>query len=583
MNENVNKLKNWLLAPGVGEASRAELAALLSEYEVSGEEGAAAGEINDRFYRDLEFGTAGMRGIMGAGTNRVNVLTVRRASQGFADSLLLAAKGPIKIAIAYDNRRDSDLFAFEAACVFMANGIETYLFERLSSTPLLSYAVRQLGCAGGVVVTASHNPKQYNGYKIYDATGCQCLTEEAERVAAKIAATDIETGIRTVADRYEGTPEARARAAAESEPLLHLVGEDLENAYIDTVFALSVNQNVSENLHVVYTPLNGTGNIPVRAILAKAGVGTVDVVAEQALPDPEFTTCPEPNPEKAAALKLGLELCRAKQAAGNPPDILLATDPDCDRVGVAVLSDGAYTQLTGNQIGVLLFDYIVTSRREKGTMPDRPILVTTIVSTPLASVIAAKNGIETQKVLTGFKYIGEKINSLEEKGEADRFLLGFEESCGYLSGIHVRDKDGVNAALLICEMAGLYKAQGKTLTDRLDEIAKAYGYFVEELAEFVKPGQKGMAEIRAIMAKVRDPKMRDGFSATLTHYNDYERGPAPRSDVVEFAFADGSSAILRPSGTEPKLKIYLSARGDTPEIAAQSMQDLKKTILCDIV
>ncbi|MDR1027787.1 MAG: phospho-sugar mutase [Clostridiales Family XIII bacterium] len=588
MNENVNKLKQWLSMRNLDAALRDELDALLSAYEAAGPEGEAASEIDDRFYRDLEFGTAGMRGVMGAGANRMNVVTVRRASQGFADVIRDAAdaragkaagEAASKVAIAYDNRRNSCLFAFEAACVFAANGIETYLFDRLSSTPLLSFAVRRLGCAAGVVITASHTPKQYNGYKIYDATGCQCLTEDATRVAARIAATDPETDVKTAADRYKGTLPERLAAALSSEKLLHLVPADVERAYLDAVLGLSLNPGAARDLSVVYTPLNGTGNLPVWETLARAGVGAVETVEEQTLPDPEFTTCPEPNPEKESALELGLALCRKRRAQGDPPDILIATDPDCDRVGVAVLSGGDYVRLSGNRIGVLLLDYIATERARKGEMPDRPVMVTTIVSTPLASVIAAEHGIEARKVLTGFKYIGETINALAAKGEQDRFLFGFEESCGYLSGAHVRDKDGVNAALLICEMAGLYKQRGKTLVDRLSEIGEHSGYFEETLVEFVKPGQKGMEEIRAIMAKARDPKTKDAFDAEVVRCNDYEQMWTPKADVVEYAFADGGRAILRPSGTEPKLKIYLTGKGDTPEAARRSMEGLREELL----
>ncbi|MDR2156688.1 MAG: phospho-sugar mutase [Clostridiales Family XIII bacterium] len=587
MNENVAKLKSWLAMRNLDHALREELEVLLSEFEVAGGTGKAAEEIDDRFYRELAFGTAGMRGVMGAGTNRMNVLTVRRASQGFADALWerdggRAGASAVKIAIAYDNRRNSDLFAFEAACVFVANGIETHLFGRLSSTPLLSYAVRRLGCAAGVVVTASHNPKQYNGYKIYDSSGCQCLTEDAERVAGKIAATDIKTGIKTAADRYAGTLSERVKAAARAEDLLHVIDESMEETYVGAVMELSLNPGAAADLSVVYSPLNGTGNIPVRSMFAKAGVGSAETVEEQAWPDPEFSTCPEPNPEKEEALRPGLELCRAKQAAGEPPDILIATDPDCDRVGAAVLSNGAYVQLTGNQIGVLLLDYIITERRKRGDMPELPVMVTTIVSTPLASAIAAENGVEARKVLTGFKYIGETINNLEAADGENRFLLGFEESCGYLSGVHVRDKDAVNAALLICEMAGLYKRRGKTLADRLGELDERYGYFMEELVEFAKPGQKGMAEIRSIMDRARQVEIRSAFSSELSSHNDYERMWTPKADVVEFVFAAGSRAILRPSGTEPKLKIYLSSRGNTREAAEEALRRLKEEVLAAV-
>ena len=536
--------------------------------------------------QQLKFGTAGVRALMGEGPDKMNVDTVRRISQGYADRLLEAAAekgdGGVRMAIAYDNRRDSDLFAFESACVFVANGIETHLFGRLSATPLLSWAVRKLGCTAGVVVTASHNNRDYSGYKIYDETGCQCLTEEASRVAARIAETKA-TDVRTMAAAVEaaGSLTDRVKKAAETHDLFHRIPDSMEAEFVETVMACCLSPGAASDLRLVYTPLNGTGNISVRDALARLCVGEVVVVSEQEGPDPDFTTCPEPNPEKEDALRLGLALCEKMDREGKPVDILLATDPDCDRVGVAVHTEEGYVRLSGNQIGVLLFDYLIERKKEIGTIPNNPLMVTTIVSTPLTGVMAEANGMEVNRVLTGFKYIGEIMNNLEAKGEENRFLLGFEESCGYLTGLHARDKDGVNAALLIAEMAGLCKKQGKTLTDRLDEISKRYGYYLESLSEFTKPGAEGMKEIADAMEKFRDPKIQERFSTEVTDYKDYSHGLGglPPADVVSFTFAGGGNAILRPSGTEPKLKVYFASAGQTRGEAEAAMARMKKDIL----
>jgi phosphoglucomutase len=534
----------------------------------------------------MEFGTAGMRGIMGAGLNRINLHTVRRATQGYADYLkeVAAAEkfcGIIRVAIAYDNRKDSDLFAFETACVLAANNIEAHLFNTLSATPLLSYAVRKLDCRGGVVITASHNSKDYNGYKIYDENGCQCLDAAAARVAELIEGVDIWGGVFTVAGSYEGDLPTRMIEAAEKNDLIRLISTKLEEEFVTEILgSCSLGNEGMDKLNVVYTPLNGTGMVPVREILTRAGVGELDYPEAQMKPDPEFPTCPEPNPEKADALKLGLELCRKKTAEGNPPDILLATDPDCDRVGVAVydLSASDYKQITGNQVGVLLLDYIIERKKGKGTMPCDPIMVTTIVSTPLAIALAEANGVEAVKVLTGFKYIGNLINGLEKNCAEGRFIFGFEESCGYLSGTHARDKDAVNASLLICEMAALYKTQGKTLLTRLDEIGAKYGYYKEALAEYVRPGERGMAEIASMMAAARSENMRANLELPLKEYKDYAEDAERNANVVEFDFEDGSRTILRPSGTEPKLKVYFAGIGKTPEEAEGSVERLKSSI-----
>jgi phosphoglucomutase len=593
------EMNDWLAQADLDPPVRAELEALKARYEAAPGDAAIQDEVGDRFYRFMEFGTAGMRGVMGAGPNRINIHTIRKISQGYAEHLVSKTAGadrPPKVAIAYDNRRNSDLFAFEAACVFVANGVETYLFKQLSATPLLSYTARALGTDGGVVVTASHNNKAYNGYKIYDDHGCQCMPEEAEQVAEKIDAVDMWKGVRTISDRYVSSDIAiRKERAAAAESLLTLVDTAAEDDYIEQVFATSLTPGALADLNVVYTPLNGTGARPVQRLLAKAGVGSLTLVEEQAAPDPDFTTAPEPNPEKTAALKLGLDLCRRLRAEGRAPDILIATDPDSDRLGAAILHDGEYRQLTGNQVGVLIFDYVIRCRERDVHMPSRPVFITTIVSTPLTGEMAEKHGVELCKVLTGFKNIGDQMNRLEEAGEETRYIFGFEESCGYLSGIYARDKDAQNAALMLLEAAGVLKQSGKTLLDRVEELYAEYGYYLDGLDELVRPGEKGMLEIKAIMAKLREPEMLDAFSAVVRCTADFHTGErteyklggvvkkypivdVPESDVVEFDLADGCRILARPSGTEPKLKIYYTGVGPNEAAAEKAIERMKAEI-----
>ncbi|MDR3363638.1 MAG: phospho-sugar mutase [Clostridiales Family XIII bacterium] len=604
------QLESWLAQDALDPPARAELEALKARY-AAGPGGGAADEIGDRFFRFMEFGTAGMRGVMGAGPNRINIHTIRKISQGYADYLneISAGKGsPARAAIAYDNRRHSDLFAFEAACVFVANGIETHLFGRLSATPLLSFAARELACDGGVVVTASHNNKAYNGYKIYDSHGCQCMPDAAARAAAHIDEVDMWNGVSTVSARYaaadgDGTAYAgatpgvlgRMRRAAAAEPLLFIIPEDMERAYIGRVCAESLTPGALRDVKAVYTPLNGAGGIPVQAILKSAGIGKLSVVKEQEFPDPEFPTAPEPNPEKAEALSLGLALCEKLKAEGDAPDILIGTDPDADRLGAAVLHEGAYVRLSGNQAGLLLLDYIIACRERDTRMPGRPVFITTIVSTPITGEMAKKHGVETRKVLTGFKNIGDQMNKLEADGEANRYIFGFEESCGYCSGVYCRDKDAQDAALLLLEAAGVQKQKGKTLLDRSGEIYREYGYYLDGLDELVRPGEKGMREIAAIMAKLREGKTRDAFGAVVRGFTDYQARThtdfklggvsrtapvmdVPASDVVEFGLADGCRILARPSGTEPKLKIYYTGVGPTEEAAKKAIARMKQEI-----
>ena len=609
-------LEEWLAQEELDPPVRAELEELKSRFEEDPSED-TAGEVYDRFYRFMEFGTAGMRGIMGAGANRINIHTIRKISQGYAEYLneITAGAGrAARVAIAYDNRRNSDLFAREAAMVFIANGIETYLFGRLSATPLLSYAARELKTDGGVVVTASHNNKAYNGYKIYDSHGCQCMPEEAARVAELIDAVDMWSGVKTAALEGAERPECgpvdsdaalespdRRPPEADSAHLLHIIPEDMELAYIDRVLAESLTPGALANIGAVFTPLNGAGSVPVQAMLKKAGIGKLVVVAEQEHPDPDFTTAPEPNPEKPEALRLGLELCEKMKSEGGAPDILIGTDPDADRLGAAVLHKGEYVRLTGNQAGVIMLDYIISCREAAGTMPDRPVFITTIVSTPITGEMAKKHGVETRKVLTGFKNIGDQVNLLEADGEEDRYIFGFEESCGYCAGTYCRDKDAQNAALLLLEAAGVQKQRGKTLIDRTEELYDEYGFYLDGLDELVRPGEKGMHEIAAIMAKLREKEMLNAFSSRVLRYTDYQsrettvfaaetKGTVPIvpivspvtdvpvSDVVQFDLEDGCRILARPSGTEPKLKIYYTGVGPTEEAAQKTISRMKQEI-----
>ncbi|MDR3305163.1 MAG: phospho-sugar mutase, partial [Clostridiales Family XIII bacterium] len=525
----------------------------------------------------------------------------RKISQGFAERIneekAETGGGTPSVAIAYDNRRDSDLFAFEAACVFAANGIRVELFDTLSATPLLSFAVRELHTDAGVVVTASHNNKAYNGYKIYDRHGCQCMPGDARKVADKIDRVDMWTGVKTVAGKYTKgrTAAERTALAAEEEPLISLIGEAVTRQYTDHVRAESKTAGACRDIRVVYTPLNGTGNLLVRRILTDAEIGDLIIVPEQENPDPDFTTCPEPNPEKPGALNLGLALCEKRKAAGAAPDLLLGTDPDADRLGAAVFHDGGYVRLSGNQVGILLLDYVVACRERDGTMPDRPVFVTTIVSTPLTGEMAKRRGIETRKVLTGFKNIGDQMNALEAVGEESRYIFGFEESCGYNSGVYARDKDAQDAALLLCEAAGVQKSRGKTLLDRMDELYAEYGFYIDGLDEFVRPGEKGMREIAAIMGQLREPKTMDAFSAVVVATTDFESGVhtsyklggrvekspvagIPSSNVIEFDLADGCKVLARPSGTEPKLKIYYTGVGKTEADARKAIERMRAEV-----
>ena len=515
-------------------------------------------EIFERFYRDLEFGTGGLRGVIGAGTNRMNIYVIRRATQGLCNYL----KGtdlPQSVAIGYDSRIKSDLFAMEAARVIAANGLTACIYPRLEPTPALSWAVRYLGCGAGICVTASHNPAKYNGYKVYGSDGCQITLDVAAAVLKEINALDMFDAVNLVT-------EEEGRAAGK----IVTIGEDCLQSFLDAVQQRSLSNSEKLDLKVVYTPLNGAGLECVKKILTRIGITDVTGVPEQEHPDGHFPTCPYPNPEIREAMEKGLALCRKVK-----PDLLLGTDPDCDRMGVAVPEGGDYRLITGNEMGVLLLDYICRKRLENGKMPEKPVAVTTIVSTDMANAVAADYGVELRRVLTGFKFIGEQIALLEAAGEIDRYIFGFEESYGYLSGGHVRDKDAVNASMLCCEMTAWYKAKGQTLAQAMDALYEKYGYYRNDLASFTFEGAEGMQKMAAIMENLRanPPKTLDGKA--VVKVVDYQTGVngLPKSNVLEFQ-TDATKVLVRPSGTEPKVKVYLSARAANMAAAVKLNQQI---------
>ena len=524
-------------------------------------------EINDRFYRELEFGTAGLRGVIGAGTNRMNVYTVGRATQGLSDYVNSKFSNG-SAAIAYDSRIKSDLFARKAASVFAANGIKVYIYKELMPTPMLSYAVRQLGCSTGIVVTASHNPSKYNGYKAYGPDGCQLNIEASAKVLEFVNKVDFFEGIKEI-DFDEGV----------NSGMINFIGDDLINRYLDDVKSVSLSSDIckSSDLSVVYSPLYGTGNKPVRAILDKIGIKNVTVVPSQEKPNGNFPEAPFPNPEIREAFKCSLELAKEVK-----PDLLLATDPDCDRVGIAVKNGDDYVLMSGNEVGALLLNYILERRTELQNLPRDPIAVKTIVSTDICEKIAAKYGVKLVNVLTGFKFIGDQVNRLEANGEEDRFIFGFEESYGYLSGPFVRDKDAVVASMLICEMTSYYKSKGLNLLEQYHNIEKEFGFFVNVQKSFVFEGQEGMIHMAELMNKFREEKPADVAGSKTVEVSDYKKSTAldivngktekidlPKSDVLSFRFENGCKAIIRPSGTEPKIKLYISTVADTKEKATE--------------
>ena len=522
--------------------------------------------IYERFYTPLKFGTAGLRGVLGAGTNRMNIYVVRHATQGLAN-YIKKKYGTGAVAISHDSRINSDLFKIEAARVLAANGIKAYISEELEPTPVLSYLVRNLGCVAGIMVTASHNPAKYNGYKAYGEDGCQMTDVAAGMVFDEIQALDIFDDVK-LCDFDE----------ALKSGMIEYVKDEVYDSFLDEVKKNQVNAGVCKDtdLKVVYTPLNGAGNKLVRRVLDDIGMKDVIVVKEQENPDGNFTTCPFPNPELKEALAKGLEYCEA-----NDADLLLATDPDSDRVSIAAKrADGTYRLYTGNEIGAMLTEYILKCRKELGTLPENPIVVKTIVTTKIIEAICKKYGCELKNCLTGFKYIGEIILGLEQKGEEDRFVFGFEESCGYLSGSYVRDKDAVLASMLICEMAAYYKKQGKSLVDIIDGIYNEYGYYLNTTLDFYFEGAEGMQKMAGIMDGLRTnaPAQIAGYQVvSVADYDTHvatdlltgatEKIDLPKSNVLSYTTQGGHCAIVRPSGTEPKIKIYITAIGTTVDEA----------------
>ena len=564
MSKEQTELRRWLEEVTDPELS-AELLSIRNEEK----------EVHERFYRSLEFGTGGLRGELGAGTNRMNIYTVRQATQGFAAYLLTQNKAP-SAAISYDSRHKSDVFARETARVLAANGVKVYLYPHLMPTPALSFAVLDRRCEGGVMVTASHNPARYNGYKAYAADGAQISGEVAAAVSAEIEKTDIFRDVKLV--DFE---EALAAGTIEY----------IDNALIERYYAAVMAQALrpelgkTAGLRLVYTPLNGSGLVPVMTVLKRMGHTDITVVPEQEQPNGDFPTCPYPNPAILEAMQLGLNLCEKLGA-----DLLLATDPDSDRVGTAVLQNGAPRLISGNEMGVLLLDYICRTRLELHKMPENPVAVRSIVSTTMSDAVAAHYGVEMRQVLTGFKYIGEQIAHLEAEGHPERFLFGFEESYGYLSGGYVRDKDAVVASMLICEMAAWYKGQGKNLGEALDDLYAQYGYYFNKVDSYTFPGSDGMEKMAALMQKLRTELPFVIAGRAVTGHTDYEAGlryedgegeaptGLPASNVMEFRFGKEGSLVARPSGTEPKLKFYYSLRAADRAEAQTAYGEIRSSV-----
>lgn len=513
-------------------------------------------KIEEVFYRDLTFGTGGLRGIIGAGTNRVNVYTVAKASQGIANYLVSHFQSP-SVIIGYDSRLKSDVFAKIAASVFAANGIRVYIWQNLTPVPMVSYAIRYLRASAGVMITASHNPSKYNGYKVYGSDGCQITTEAAKILLGEIEQIDIFTDVKRGSfDTYM------------SEQMISYISHNVFDAYVKEVKQQSVlyGEEVDKNVSIVYSPLNGTGRIPVIRTLKELGYSNILIVKEQEMPDGNFPTCPYPNPEIKEAMTLGVEYAKKYKA-----DLLLATDPDCDRVGIAVKAEnGEYVLLSGNETGALLLDFICSQRVKHGKMPDEPVMIKTIVTTEMGERIASDYGVKTINVLTGFKYIGEQIGLLESEGKSDSFIFGFEESFGYLSGGYVRDKDGVNAACLICDMYSYYATKGISLLEKLQELSERYGYCLNSLYSYEYEGVNGSAKMDGIMRRFRGGVKSFGGKKVLNTL-DYSIGidGLPKSDVIKYSLEGGSSVVVRPSGTEPKLKVYISASAASKNEAAE--------------
>lgn len=555
------KFKIWLNSPYVDDELKKEL----KEIEK------LDNEIEDRFYRELEFGTGGMRGKIGAGTNRMNLVTVAKATQGIADYLIEKHKNEeISAAIAYDSRNMSREFAEKTACVFAANNIKVYLFDDLRPTPELSYAVRHFNCKAGVVVTASHNPPEYNGYKVYDEFGGQ-VVQDADTIIEKInkvKLADIKLSV------FKGNA------------MIQMAGNDVDTSYINEIKSLSLRDDIDKDIKIIYTPLHGTGNKPVRRVLDEMGYRNVFVVEDQEKPDSQFSTVKSPNPEDISSFELAI-----KKAGEIDGHIIIGTDPDCDRVGAVVKHKGEYVPLNGNQTGALLLNYLLESLNEQGRIPESPAIVKTVVTSEVANCIAGKYNVTVFDTLTGFKYIAELMQKFKETKEHN-FLFGYEESYGYLAGTFVRDKDAVIASMLICEMAAYYKKLGKTLIDVLDEIYEEHGYYIEETISLSFSGLAGQSKMKAIMEYFRESKLYSLAGKKIPAINDYKMSISldlikgttvklnyPKSDVLKFCFEDGSWLVLRPSGTEPKLKVYFSINGKSREKSKEALEKAKSEIL----
>lgn len=564
MSKEQAKLRRWLEEVTDPELS-AELLSIRNEEK----------EVHERFYRSLEFGTGGLRGELGAGTNRMNIYTVRQATQGFAAYLLTQDEKP-SAAISYDSRHQSDVFARETARVLAANGIKVYLYPHLMPTPALSFAVLDRHCTGGVMVTASHNPARYNGYKAYAADGAQISGHVAAAVSEEIEKTDIFRDVK-LADFEEALADGR----------IEYIGDALIERYYAAVMAQALRPELGKaaGLRLVYTPLNGSGLVPVMTVLKRMGHTDITVVPEQEQPNGDFPTCPYPNPEILEAMQLGLNLCEKLGA-----DLLLATDPDSDRVGTAVLQNGTPRLISGNEMGALLLDYICRTRLELHKMPENPVAVRSIVSTTMTDAIAAHYGVEMRQVLTGFKYIGEQIAHLEAEGHPERFIFGFEESYGYLAGGYVRDKDAVVASMLICEMAAWYKGQGKNLGEALDDLYAQYGFYFNKVDSYTFPGSDGMAKMAALMETLRTELPIAIAGRPVTGHTDYEAGKRyedgegetptglPAANVMKFRLGKEGSLVARPSGTEPKLKFYYSLRAADRPTAEKAYGEIKASV-----
>ena len=550
------ELERW-----IANVSDKELAAELAEMKKAADAGDDSAAV-DAFFQDLAFGTAGLRGTLGAGTNRMNIYTVGRATQGFADYLNANFENP-SVAIARDSRNKGELFVQVTASILAANGIVAHVYPKISPVPTLSFAVRDLGCSGGICMTASHNPAAYNGYKASGPDGCQITSEAAKAISASIANTDAFSGVKTM-----GFDEAVASG------MVKWIDDAVLERYYDAVLSKSVSSLSAEQvaeapLKLVYTPLNGTGLIPVTTVLERAGITDITVVPEQREPNGDFPTCPYPNPEIREAMQKGIDLCEEVH-----PDLLLATDPDADRVGVACKDGDDYTLLTGNEMGVLLLDYIARMRSERGEDLSDKVAVTTIVSSAMVDALAAEYGFELRRCLTGFKYIGDIITELSDAGQVDRFIFGFEESYGYLSGDHVRDKDAVNASLLICQMAQDYKLRGMNLAQAMRALYEKHGWWLNRTASVSFPGAAGAETMRGIMAKLREQAPSELAGRAVEVVVDYEGGVngLPSANVVEFDVEGGNKVIVRPSGTEPKIKLYVFAK-DADRAAADALLD----------